>query len=99
MRHAYDEQQVVELDQAIGSYLESFRAVPEYKMLWKPKHHFLTHVPIDIMFAACSLRAVLAPPPSARTRAGALDRRAATGALLLKDSTRSPRELLKQVAT
>ena len=52
MRRSIVAPQVVDFDNLIVEFLKLFQAVPEYKYLWKPKHHFLTHIPIDIMSAA-----------------------------------------------
>lgn len=36
------------LDRLIMEHQALFLSVPEYKGLWKPKHHFAQHVPVDI---------------------------------------------------
>jgi len=36
------------LDRLIVEHQQLFLSVPEYQGLWKPKHHFAQHVPMDI---------------------------------------------------
>lgn len=48
MRFAFTLTDVASLDQLIVEHHTAFLNVPEYSNLWKPKHHFATHVTVDI---------------------------------------------------
>ena len=48
MQHQITEAQIQTLDQLIFEHQEAFLSIPEYSELYKPKHHFATHFPIDI---------------------------------------------------
>ena len=49
LRTSFSQADVLELDQCIMSHQRLFFAVPQYTDLPRPKHHFVTHFPNDIL--------------------------------------------------
>jgi hypothetical protein len=49
MQHSISATQISLLDELIFKHQEAFLAIDEYVWLYKPKHHFACHFPIDIL--------------------------------------------------
>ena len=49
MQHHISRAQVEIIDRLIFEHHKQFLSIPEYIELYKPKHHFATHFPIDIL--------------------------------------------------
>ena len=51
LKYSFTYDEVLELDQLILCHQELFAKIPQYgKNLYKPKHHFCTHLPHNILF-------------------------------------------------
>ena len=48
-RRSFKANDILELDAAIWDLSTVFLETPYLQHLWKPKHHYLTHVPLDIL--------------------------------------------------
>ena len=48
-RPSFSFDDVLQLDRYIYYHQTRFVRIPEYASLWKPKHHFMTHVPLNIL--------------------------------------------------
>lgn len=49
LKYSYTMAEVKQLDQSIIVHQRIFTSIPEYELLYKPKHHFTTHLPQDII--------------------------------------------------
>ena len=49
LRHSFSLADVTGLDQLVKDHQSLFLKVKEYDGLWKPKHHFATHLPVDLL--------------------------------------------------
>ena len=48
LQHTLDVSDVEKIDDLVLQYSALFDAVPEYNGLKRPKHHFLSHLPLDV---------------------------------------------------
>jgi hypothetical protein len=48
LKYSFTESEVADLDEAIIQHQQIFTSIKEYYFLYKPKHHFTTHLPEDI---------------------------------------------------
>jgi hypothetical protein len=48
MKNSFTTASILHLDSLIADAQAKFLAIPEYKLLWKPKNHFAQHIPSDI---------------------------------------------------
>ena len=49
-RPTFTYEDILQLDRYIYYWQARFVRIPQYADLWKPKHHFITHIPMDILF-------------------------------------------------
>jgi hypothetical protein len=49
MKNTFTTASILHLDSLIVDAQAKFLAIPEYKLLWKPKNHFAQHIPSDIL--------------------------------------------------
>lgn len=49
MQHSFSRAHVELLDRLIVKHQQLFLSIPEYAHLFKPKHHFCSHIPLDIL--------------------------------------------------
>jgi hypothetical protein len=49
LRSQFTVPDVFVLDELVKAHHQAFLKVPEYDGLWKPKHHFATHLAIDLL--------------------------------------------------
>jgi hypothetical protein len=49
MKTHFTQQSIIDLDNLIWDAQEKFLSIVEYSQLWKPKNHFVQHIPADIL--------------------------------------------------